>query len=338
MPVVEVGPDRRTIGVIERWRDRLPLPAGAAVVSRGEGSTPPVPASRISERLGVEVLLKLELANPTGSFKDRGMTLAVSQALAEGAEAVICASTGNTAASAAAYAARAGIRSVILQPAGAVALGKLAQARAVGACVLEVQGSFDQALAAARELGRRGTHALVNSVNPFRLEGQKTAAFEVCEDLGGPPELLALPYGGGGNTVAYVKGFEEWGAGMPRIVAGQAAERGSTVASAIRIAEPVHQHEVEVAVARHRVDVVTLTDDAILAAWRELAQAEGIFCEPSSAASVAALEAAPPPAGTRCVCIVTGHGLKDPAVVERSTPPPIPVDPDPDSIAEAARG
>jgi threonine synthase len=326
-----------TIGVIERWRDRLPLEPGAPVVSMGEGSTPLVPAPRISDRLGLEVLLKLELANPTGSFKDRGMTVAVSQAAAEGAAAVICASTGNTAASAAAYAARAGLSCVILQPAGAVALGKLAQARAVGARVLEVRGSFDQALAAARELGRRGTHALVNSVNPYRIQGQKTVAFEICEELGGPPDVLALPYGGGGNTVACLKGFVEGSAALPRIVAGQAAERGSTVASAIRIAEPAHQHEVEVAVARGQVDAVTLTDDAILAAWQELAQAEGVFCEPSSAASVAALELAPPPAGSRCVCVITGHGLKDPAIVEQSTAPPVPVDPDPDAIAEAAR-
>jgi len=265
------------------------------------------------------------------------MTVAVSRALEEGSRAVICASTGNTAASAAAYAARGGLACVILQPAGAVALGKLAQARAVGARVLEVRGSFDQALAAARELGRRGTHSLVNSINPYRIEGQKTAAFEICEELGGPPDVLLLPYGGGGNTVAYVKGFEESGDGMPQIVSGQAAQRSSTVASAIRIAEPVHQNEVEVAVARHGVAVVTVGDDRILAAWRELARTEGIFCEPSSATSVAALEAAQPEPGSRVVCVITGHGLKDPATVERSTPPPLMVDPDPDAIADAAR-
>jgi threonine synthase len=338
MLAVAAGSKGQTVGLIERYRDRLPLAPGGEVVAMGEGSTPLVPAPRISERLGVDVLLKLELTNPTGSFKDRGMTVAVSQARVEGAEAVICASTGNTAASAAAYAARAGMACVILQPAGAVALGKLAQARAVGARVLEVRGSFDQALAAARELGRRGTHALVNSVNPYRIEGQKTAAFEICEELGGAPDVLALPYGGGGNTVAYVKGFEEWGSGMPRLVSAQAFDRGSTVASAIRIAEPVHQHEVEVAVARHGVEVVTLSDDAILAAWRELAAAEGVFCEPSSAASVAALDAARPERGSRCVCVVTGHGLKDPAIVESSTSAPLAVGPDPDEIAEAARG
>jgi threonine synthase len=326
---------RQTIGVAERYRERLALDPGAPVVTMGEGSTPLVHAPRLSERLGVEVWLKLESMNPTGSFKDRGMTVAVSKAVADGARAVICASTGNTAASAAAYAARAGLVAVILQPAGAVALGKLAQARAVGARLLEVRGSFDQALQAAMELGRRGTHVLVNSVNPWRLEGQKTAPFEISEQLGAVPDVLALPYGGGGNTTAYVKGFEEWGGAMPRILAGESAQRAQTVASAIRIAEPVHQHEVEAAVARHGVEIVTLADDAILAAWRVLATTEGVFCEPSSAASIAALEAARPAPGSRVVCVITGHGLKDPATVERSTPPPLTVDPDPDAIAEA---
>src|SRR5215208_1818311 len=222
-------------GVIERYRDRLPVGDSTPVVSLGEGATPLLPAPRLSERYGVEVWLKWEGANPTGSFKDRGMTVAVSKALEEGVRAVVCASTGNTAASAAAYAARARLPAVVLQPAGAVALGKLAQARALGARVLEVRGSFDQTLAAARELADRGTHALVNSLNPYRLEGQKTAAFEIVEELGGPPDVLALPYGGGGNTRAYVRGFEEADAGMPRILAGEAARRPETVASAIRI-------------------------------------------------------------------------------------------------------
>ncbi len=326
-----------SIALVERFGDRLPLEHGGPVVSMGEGSTPLLRAAGLSARLRMDVWLKLESMNPTGSFKDRGMTVAVSKAVADGAEAVICASTGNTAASAAAYAARAGLTAVILQPAGAVALGKLAQARAVGARVLEVRGSFDQALAAASELGRRGTHVLVNSVNPFRVQGQKTAAFEIADELGTPPDVLALPYGGGGNTVAYVKGFDELRAGMPRIVAAQAAQRASTLASAIRIAEPVHQNEVETAAVRHGVEIVTVTDDAILAAWRDLAVSEGIFCEPSSAAGIAALLASPPSQASTCVCVITGHGLKDPATVERATPPPISVDPDPDAIAEAAR-
>jgi threonine synthase len=326
-----------TVPLIERFRDRLPIAAEAAIVSMGEGSTPLIYAPRLSNRLGVEVWLKLESMNPTGSFKDRGMTVAVSKAVADGAQAVICASTGNTAASAAAYAARAGLMAVILQPAGAVALGKLAQARAVGARVLEVRGSFDQALTAARELGQRGTHALVNSVNPHRIQGQKTAAFEIAEALGRTPDVLALPYGGGGNTVAYATGFGELRGSLPRMVAGEAAERATTLARAIRITEPVHQQEAEVAIARSGGQIVSLADDAVIAAWRELAQSEGVFCEPSSAASLAALEQSPPQAGSCCVCVITGHGLKDPATVERSTPPPIPVDPDPDAIVRAAR-
>jgi threonine synthase len=263
------------------------------------------------------------------------MTVAVSVAAGEGARALVCASTGNTAASAAAYAARAGLPALVLQPAGAVALGKLAQARALGARLLEVRGSFDEALAAARELAARGTHALVNSLNPYRLEGQKTAAFEIVEELGGPPDVLALPYGGGGNTCAYAKGFEAGSGAVPRIVAVQAAERSATAASAIRIAEPVHAPDVEEALARTGGSVVTVSDAAILDAWRLLAHEEGLFCEPASAAGVAGLTAAGLDPGSRVVCVITGHGLKDPEIADRASPPPIAVDPDPDSIAAA---
>ena len=320
----------------DRYRDRLPLGESTPVVSLGEGSTPLLPAPRLSERLGVELWLKWEGANPTGSFKDRGMTVAVSKALEEGAEAVVCASTGNTAASAAAYAARAGIRAVILQPAGAVALGKVAQARALGARLLEVRGSFEDALDAARELARRGTHALVNSLNPYRLEGQKTAAFELADELGRPPDLLALPYGGGGNTCAYALGFEELGAGEPRLLAGEAAGRAETVASAIRIVDPAHRAEAEEAIAASAGAVVSLTDEEILAAWRDLAHLEGVFCEPASAAGVAALAKERPEPGARAVCVITGHGLKDPEAATRLSPPPVAVEPDADAIAEAA--
>jgi threonine synthase len=325
-----------THGLVERYRERLPLAVGAPVVSLGEGSTPLLRAPRISQRLGVELLLKWEGANPTGSFKDRGMTVAVSKALEEGAGAVVCASTGNTAASAAAYAARAGLAVLILQPAGAVALGKLAQARAAGARVMAVRGSFAQALAAALELAERGTHVLVNSLNPLRLEGQKTAAFELAEELGGPPDVLALPYGGGGNTCAYALGFEELGAGLPRIVAGEAAARNETLASAIRIAEPAHRERAEEAISRSGGGIVSLSDEAIVTAWRRLAQEEGLFCEPSSAAGVAALEQIELEPGATVVCVITGHGLKDPEAVERLAPPVAEVDPDPDAIAEAA--
>ena len=297
----------------ERYADRLPLPKDAAIVSLGEGSTPLLPAPRIGARLGAEVFLKWEGANPTGSFKDRGMTVAVTQALADGARAVVCASTGNTAASAAAYAARAGLEAVILQPEGAVARGKLAQARAVGAKV-EVRPSFEEALAEAQELEARGTHVLVNSLNPLRLQGQKTAAFEIVEELGSAPDILALPYGGGGNLCAYALGFGEEGAGMPRLVVGEAANRSGTVASAIRISEPPHAEEARRAVEDSGGAVVPVDDTAILEAWELLAREEGVFCEPSSAAGLAALFA-DPPADARVVCVITGHGLKDPDAV-----------------------
>ena len=297
----------------ERYADRLPLSKDAAIVSLGEGSTPLLPAPRIGARLGAELSLKWEGANPTGSFKDRGMTVAVTQALADGARAIVCASTGNTAASAAAYAARAGLEAVILQPEGAVARGKLAQARAVGATV-EGRPSFEEALAEAQELEERGTHVLVNSLNPLRLQGQKTAAFEIVEDLGSTPDILALPYGGGGNLCAYALGFGEEGAGMPRLVAGEAANRPGTVASAIRISEPAHADAAQRAVEDSGGSVVPVDDAAILEAWELLAREEGLFCEPSSAAGLAAL-LAEPPLDARVVCVITGHGLKDPDAV-----------------------
>ena len=319
------------MSLVSRYRDRLPIGPATPDVSLGEGGTPLLRAPRLSEELGCELWLKWEGANPTGSFKDRGMTVAVAKAAEDGADAVVCASTGNTSASAAAYAARAGLRAVVLLPAGGVALGKLAQARATGASLLEVQGSFDEALEAARELGRRGTHVLVNSLNPHRLEGQKTAAFEVVEQLGATPDALALPYGGGGNTRAYALGFAELGA-SPQLLAVQAASRDRTAATAIRIATPAHRDQAEAA-----ADVVTVDDDALLAAWRDLARLEGLFCEPASAAGLAGLRARRPAPASRVVCVLTGHGLKDPAAVDATAPPPVPVAPDPDAIAAAAR-
>jgi len=318
----------------ERYRDRLPLTEATPVVTLGEGSTPLLRAPRLSEKLGVELWLKWEGANPTGSFKDRGMTIAVSKALEDGARAVVCASTGNTAASAAAYAARAGITAVILQPADAVARGKIVQAQAVGARVLQVQGPFEAALTAARELARRGTHALVNSLNPHRLEGQKTAAFEIVEALDGAPDVLALPYGGGGNTRAFGLGFE--GVGTPRFLAGESSARAYTMATAIRIAEPAHQAEAEAVVARSGGAIVPLSDEEILASWRELAELEGLFCEPASAAGLAAVVKQRPDSGARVVCVITGHGLKDQEAAARLSTPPVSVPADPDAIAEAA--
>jgi threonine synthase len=302
-------------------------------VSLGEGSTPLLPAPRLAERLGVDLWLKWEGANPTGSFKDRGMAVAISRAVERGASAVVCASTGNTAASAAAYAARAGLPAYVLQPAGSVALGKLAQARALGARVIEVRGTFDAALDAARELERRGTHVLVNSLNPDRIEGQMTAAFELVEQLAGVPDVVALPYGGGGNTVAYARGFVEAGAGVPLLLSVEASFRADTVATAIRIAKPVHAADVAGAGARVRA----VSDAEILDAWRALSHEEGLFCEPASAAGLAGLLAEPREPGLRVVCVVTGHGLKDPETAMRLAPPTVTVDPDPDAIARAAQ-
>jgi threonine synthase len=281
-----------------------------SLASLGEGGTPLLPAPRLSERLGCELWLKWEGGNPTGSFKDRGMAVAVSRALERGAPGVVCASTGNTAASAAAYAARAGLPAVIFLPAGAVARGKLAQALAVGAELREVDGSFEDAHLLARRLADVEGWVNVNSINPDRIEGQSSAAQEIVEQLGGLPDVLALPYGGGGNTRAYVRGFEEAGAGMPRMLAVQSARRPETFASAIRIVRPVHREQAE-AVA----EVVTVADGEILEWWRAVAREEGVFCEPASAAGVAGV-AQLRPAGV-VVCVLTGHGLKDPDAVER---------------------
>jgi threonine synthase len=298
------------ISLVERYRDRLPVTAATPVVSLGEGSTPLLFAPRLSERLGAEVWLKWEGANPTGSFKDRGMTVAVSKALEEEATAVVCASTGNTAASAAAYAARAGLRALIVHSAGAVAAGKLAQARAVGAKLVEVDGGFGEALDRAQELAAQPGHVLVNSLNPYRLEGQKTAAFEIVQELGRAPDVLALPYGGGGNTCAYARGFGELGT-LPRLLACEATDRPVTAASAIRIAEPVHRAEAEQHVAGSGGSVVHLADEEILVARRELGELEGVFCEAASAAGIAGVRRERPD-GT-VVCVVTGHGLKEAA-------------------------
>lgn len=319
------------VPLIERFRDRLPVSDATPIISLGEGSTPLLPAPRLAEELGLrELWLKWEASNPTGSYKDRGMTVAVSKAVEEGAAAVICASTGNTSASVAAYAARAGLPALVLMPAGAVAGPKLAQARMLGATVLQVRGDFDRALDAARELGRRGTHVLVNSLNPYRREGQKTAVFEIVEDLGGVPDAFVIPYGGGGNTSAYAQALRESGLYAP-LVSVQAADRHHTLASAIRIGDPAHAE----AVAASRAAVLTVSDEEILGAWRLLASLEGLFCEPSSAVGIAALRRGDVE-GERIVVTITGHGLKDVAIAERHAAPMIEVDADPDAIAAAA--
>jgi threonine synthase len=314
--------------LIERYRDRLPLEPGDPVVSLNEGSTPLIPADRLSERVGARVWLKFEGTNPTGSFKDRGMTVAVSSALGRGAEAVICASTGNTAASAAAYAARAGLRGAVIVPEGKIAIGKLAQALMHGARVIALRGNFDDALAIVRELAQKHPIELVNSVNPYRIEGQKTAAFEVIEELGAAPDALAIPVGNAGNVTAWWRGFQESGdapllygfqaEGAAPLVLGEPVAEPETVASAIRIGNPARWEEAMAAFTESRGRVAAVSDEQILDAYRWLASVEGVFCEPASAASVAGILAhgLPVPedraAAESVVCVLTGHGLKDP--------------------------
>ncbi|HEX8976177.1 MAG TPA: threonine synthase [Solirubrobacteraceae bacterium] len=309
-------------GLIERYRERLPFAAEDPVVSLGEGSTPLVRAPALSERAGVEVWCKLEGLNPTGSFKDRGMTCAVSAAVREGAEAIVCASTGNTAASAAAYAARAGLRCAVIVPEGKIATGKLAQALMHGARVIALRGNFDLALRLVRELTAVHPIALVNSINEFRIQGQKTSAFEIAEDLSGELDALCIPVGNAGNITAYWRGFSELGlrpsmlgfqaAGAAPLVLGHPVEAPETVASAIRIGNPARWEEAMNAMTASGGTVRAVTDEQILSAYRLLASSEGIFCEPASAASVAGLLVHGAGEARRVVCVLTGHGLKDP--------------------------
>jgi threonine synthase len=313
---------REHLPLIERYRDWLPVDERTPVVTLLEGSTPLVAAPRLSERIGIETFLKVEGMNPTGSFKDRGMTVAVSQAKANGAEAIICASTGNTAASAAAYAARAGVKGAVIVPEGKIAQGKLAQALMHGARVIALRGNFDQALELVKAIVERHAVELVNSINPYRIEGQKTAAFEVCDELGQAPDALSIPVGNAGNITAWWKGFEEYGRGKPRlygfqaegaapIVLGKPVERPETVASAIRIGNPARWREALTALDQSGGRIAAVTDGEILEAQSWLASNEGVFCEPASAAAVAGI-LKEPPEGERLVCVLTGHGLKDP--------------------------
>jgi threonine synthase len=320
-------------GLIEAYREHLPVTAGTPVVTLLEGNTPLVDAPRIAERAGVgRVLLKVEGANPTGSFKDRGMTMAVSTAVEHGAKAVICASTGNTSASAAAYATRAGILCAVVLPAGQIALGKLAQALIHGARVVPVSGTFDEALAVVRELGQRPGIEVVNSVNPVRIEGQKTAAFEIVDVLGDAPDAHFLPVGNAGNITAYWKGYCEYAelgrsthrprmmgwqaSGAAPIVRGEPVLHPETIATAIQIGNPASWTQAVAARDESGGYIGEITDAQILEAYRLVAGEEGVFVEPASAASVGGLLAASAQglvaAGETVVCTVTGHGLKDP--------------------------
>ena len=334
-------------GLIDRYRDRLPFAADDPVVTLQEGSTPLVRAPRISEEAGVEVWLKLEGANPTGSFKDRGMTCAVSDAVRSGAEAVICASTGNTAASLAAYAARAGIGGAVIVPEGKIAAGKLAQALMHGARVIALRGNFDEALELVRELTSRHPIALVNSVNPFRIEGQKTAAFELVDELG-EVDAICIPVGNAGNITAYWRGFREAGheprmlgfqaAGAAPLVHGKRVERPETVASAIRIGNPARWEDAMAAVTDSRGAIEAVTDEEILAAYGMLASHEGVFCEPASAASVAGLLKHGAPGASRVVCVLTGHGLKDPQTALEQSGSVVPCEPELEAVERAVLG
>lgn len=343
-------------GLIARYPDRVAIPAGAQVISLGEGSTPLVPAPKLSQRTGCEVFLKVEGANPTGSFKDRGMTVAVTFAAARGAKAVICASTGNTSASASAYAARAGLASAVLVPAGKIALGKLAQAVAYGARILQVRGNFDACLELARKtVVDNPDIELVNSVNPVRIEGQKTAAFEICDELGRAPDIHLLPVGNAGNITAYWRGYREYhgdgvvgslprmfgfqAAGAAPLVLGHPVAEPETIATAIRIGAPASWDGAIGARDESGGLIDAVTDDEILDAYSILAREVGVFVEPGSAASVAGLLKTAGdgrlPAGSVVVCTVTGHGLKDPDTALRTVGEPTVIEANPEAVAAA---
>jgi threonine synthase len=336
-------------GLIEEFRDRLPVTETTPVITLHEGGTPLLPAPTLSDRTGCRVFLKVEGSNPTGSFKDRGMTVAISKAVEAGAKAVICASTGNTSASAAAYAVRAGLTCAVLVPQGKIALGKLAQALVHGAKLLQVDGNFDDCLALASKLAIDYPVALVNSVNPHRIEGQKTAAYEIVAELGDAPDVHCIPVGNAGNITAYWQGYCEdseagnatrrprmlgfQASGAAPIVAGEAVRNPTTIATAIRIGNPASWTKALDARDSSGGSITAVTDREILAAYKLLARTEGVFVELASAASVAGLLAAvgrgEVKRGETVVCTVTGHGLKDPdwAVSIAPAPTTIPVDP-----------
>jgi threonine synthase len=341
-------------GLIEAYRSRLPVSDRTPVVTLREGATPLLPANELSRRTGCEVFLKVEGANPTGSFKDRGMTMAITRAKEQGAQAVICASTGNTSASAAAYAVRAGMVCAVLVPQGKIALGKMGQALVHGAKILQVDGNFDDCLTLARGLSEKYPVALVNSVNPDRIEGQKTAAFEIVDMLGDAPDVHVLPVGNAGNITAYWRGYGEyladgpatrtprmWGfqaSGSAPIVRGEPVKDPSTIATAIRIGNPASWESAERARDESGGFIDSVTDRQILRAYKLLSSREGVFVEPASAASVAGLLQAAEQGrlepGRRVVCTVTGNGLKDPDWAVAGAPPPVTVPIDADAAAE----
>ena len=320
-------------GIIHRYGHLLDLPAHSKTISLMEGNTPLIPLPRLGKEMGCELYVKFEGLNPTGSFKDRGMTAAISEAVGRGAETVICASTGNTAASAAAYAARAGLRAIVLIPEGKVAIGKLAGAVAYGAQVIQVQGSFDDALSLVVEITQKTPIALVNSIKPFRIEGQKTSVFEICDDLTSAPDWLCLPVGNAGNITSYWAGFKQYQKGLPQVLGVQAAgaaplvlghpvDKPETIATAIRIGRPARGEQALSAAEESNGRIIAVSDEEILSAQKILA-GEGIWVEPASAAGLAGLiketrRGSVDVKGKRVVVVCTGHGLKDPAVITES--------------------
>lgn len=344
--------------LMERYRAFLPVTDATPSLTLGEGFTPLVHAMHLGAALGLRRLfLKVEGQNPTGSFKDRGMVLAVAKAAEAGARAIVCASTGNTSASAAAYGAAAGMEVIVVLPKGQIAIGKLLQALMAGARVVAIDGNFDQALNIVRALAEQDDHpvTLVNSVNPFRLEGQKTAAFEICDDIGAAPDILAIPVGNAGNISAYWAGFDEyraagrvstapamWGfqaAGAAPLVVGHRIDQPETIATAIRIGAPASWDKAIIARDASGGRISAVTDDEILAAYRALARYEGVFCEPASAASFAgitkAVAAGELDPDATIVCVLTGHGLKDPTTAERQVAPFIEADASVGAVAVA---
>jgi threonine synthase len=340
-------------GIIEEYRDRMPVSDATPVITLREGGTPLIHSEELSELTGCEVHLKFDGANPTGSFKDRGMTLAISKAVEDGAKAVICASTGNTSAAAAAYAGKAGLVCGVLVPAGKIALGKLAQALVHGAKVIQVDGNFDQALQMSRTLDEKYPVVLVNSVNPYRIEGQKSGAFEVCDQLGRAPDVHVMPVGNAGNITAYWRGYREYhadglidalpvmrgyqAAGAAPIVEGHVIEQPHTIATAIRIGNPASWEAAVAAATESHGSIRAVTDREILRAYRRIAR-HGVFAEMASAASVAGLlqlhEAGELERGQTVVCVLTGHGLKDPDWAISGAQPPVTVPADVDAAAE----
>jgi len=331
------------MGVLARYRDLLPVTPATPIITLGEGDTPLIRSQTLERELGVgELYFKFEGCNPTGSFKDRGMVVAVAKAVENGSKRIICASTGNTSAAAAAYGARFGLETIVVIPQGKIAIGKLAQAIAYGARIIEVKGNFDEALTIVRILSETHNVALVNSLNPHRIEGQKTAAFEVVDVLGDAPDYLFIPVGNAGNITAYWKGFVEYhalgkshtkplmmgfqAAGAAPIVKGRIVKHPRTIATAIRIGNPASWKKAEAARDESGGVIQAVTDDEIIHAYRRIAASEGVFVEPASAASLAGLMKLAPTmdlAHSRIVCVFTGHGLKDPGLPAKYAEPPM---------------